>query len=175
MVAELSDTDETRESVTDEKSVTGKAAPGKSYTGIWILVVIVVGLIGFGVGRVPTELRRELSRTLHWGSPTEVEVSLIWRISNLTRDTTVHTTTQALTFIKADVLNRTDATVSIRSIWVLFQSRSDITIHTMKRSIPVDIGPGETETIDLQEWIPAALLRDITDFSARLSYDVATD
>ena len=115
----------------------------------------------------------KITDTMYWGSPTEVTVNVTWMSSDVSRTTEASDMVpETLTFAKAYVTTILDS-VELGTFVLLLTNDEEMILHTLRRSfLSQTVERGDRYALDLQGWVPSALIDDITELSGRLSYTI---
>ena len=134
--------------------------------------------------------RQYLSDTMYWGNPTAAEVDVVWVTSDVTTGeyrvagdgdgSTIFDFmasgapprySETLTFARVDITNRRAAgTITVNRIILELKDEYGVLLHSIEKTERVRIKAGEHGTIDLQDWVPTGLLRDVVSLRGRLGY-----
>ena len=116
----------------------------------------------------------KFTETMYWGSPTEVTVNVTWMSSDVSRTTEENDMVpETLTFAKAYVTTILDS-VELGTFLLLLTNDEEITLHTLRLSIlpSITVERGDQHALDLQGWVPSALIDNITGLSGKLWYTI---
>ena len=78
---------------------------------------------------------------------------------------------ETLTFARVDITNRLGAgTITVDRIVLELWDEYGVLLHSIAKNERVRIKAGEHDTIDLRDWVPTGLLRDVVGLRGRLTY-----
>jgi len=166
-------------------AITAKHAPTYAHLFLAGLIALVGGAIvgsvaGNGSGRSefsPPDLN-EVEATLHWGSPTDVEIEFIWMSTSATRggsdsifgDNSGYYESETLTLAKAAIKNVSQSRIRIGELDLHLKAANGVVLDTMAQSVDAKIEAGETREIHFRKWIPTPLVGSVVGFSGGLQY-----
>ena len=166
-------------------ATTAKHAPTYAHLFLAGLIALVGGAMvgsvaGNGSGRSdfsPPDLN-ELEATLHWGSPTEVEIEFIWMSTAATRgasdsifgDNPGYHEAETLTLAKATIENVSQSRIRIGELDLHLKAANGVVLDTMAQSVDARIDAGETREVHFRKWIPTPLVGSVVGFSGGLQY-----
>ena len=115
----------------------------------------------------------KITNTMYWGNPTEVTINVTWMSSDVSRTAEESDMVpETLTFAKAYVTTRLDSVELVR-FSLLLTNDEEITLHTLHQSFfSQTVENGDQYAVDLQGWVPSALIDDITELGGRLAYTI---
>ena len=125
--------------------------------------------------------RNEVEATLHWGSPTAVEIEFIWMSTPATRGgsdsifggSPGYYESETLTLAKAAIRNVTQSKLRIGELDLHLKAANGVVLDTMVQSVDSTIDAGETRDIHFRKWIPTPLVGAVMGFSGGLQYTKA--
>ena len=190
-------TEDTTPAVTQEPHTdSGTVKRAKRVRGAIKMVLVAIVALGVGVilgaaivqsDSADPARRQYLSDTMYWGNPTAAEVDVVWVTSDVTSieyrdggDGTIFDFmasgdrySETLTFARVDITNRLGAgAITVTGLVLELRDEYGVLLHSITKTQQVRIKAGEHDTIDLRDWVPTGLLRDVVGLRGRLAYSV---
>ena len=77
-----------------------------------------------------------------------------------------------MTFAKGIVRNTAGTDLEVDSATLMLLDKNDVTVGKLNYTFPIDwtIEPEQSKPIELEGWIPTALIKDISHISGRLAF-----
>lgn len=134
-----------------------------------ITAIVCTILLAFPISQdelyVPEKL---ITETMLWDG---VEIEYTW-ISSSVRTEFEDSVPETLTFATGKIKNTATTDLRVSSAILMLVERNDVTVDKLTVSLPSEwvVEPGQSRPIELEGWVPSALIKDIVGLTGRLAF-----